>query len=141
MNSPWIKWRPQRLPVSWELYHKKVLDRKPGAGDEKEKRSAIEYLIHFRKPAREGARSEEPTKSVKAHIWMTAAQTFSPSHPLLEPNNVETQGSPEITERKAERQLKYKLEKKRVNKANYGALAHHRNQARSQDSVKREGVL
>lgn len=76
--------------MSWELYRKKVLGRKPGAGDEREKRSGIESLIHFRKPAREGARSKEPTKRAKASIWMTAAQTFSSPHLLLEPNNVET---------------------------------------------------
>lgn len=44
-------------------------------------------------------------------------------------------------EKRKRETVKVQIGKKRVNKANYGALAHHRNQARSQDSVKREGVL
>lgn len=55
---------------------KKLLGRQPGAGDEREQKSAVECIIHLRKLLGDGS-PEEPTKASRISIWIITPHIFT----------------------------------------------------------------
>lgn len=74
---------------------------------EREKRSALECIIHLRKPLGEGAQLQETTKCAMSSMWATVTQTVTLPIPFESSTTLRFRENIKIPERKVERQGKY----------------------------------